>query len=245
MLQRFVSLMAVLAFGLTANVQAADEIKDPTGTWMWEFDYGQGPVDNVLVLKNTDGKLTGHYDNGHAKADIKEGSFADGKFTAKMDLEVDGQPVKVEFEGEVTDDELEGQITADVGGELLEFDWEAERGLLTADVVGTWELTINGPDGQIYTPKVTIEEKDGKLSGIYDSTEAGKFDLEEVEIEDGELEFEVTVEFDGNELGLEFEAKVRGDKLDGELEYDLAGQTGEAEFTGKRVKAEAKAEAKE
>lgn len=237
--------MAVLAFGLTNSVPAADEVKDPTGTWMWEYDYGQGPIENVLVLKNNDGKLTGYYDNGDAKADIKEGSFKDGKFTAKMDLEMDGQPLKVELGGEVTDDDLEGLITVDLGGEILEFDWEAERGLLAADVVGTWELKINSPDGQVFTPKLTIAEKEGKLSGTYDSSEAGKFDLEEVEIEDGELEFEVTVEFDGNELGLEFEARVRDDNLDGELEYDLAGQTGEVEFTGKRVKATDKAQAKD
>ncbi len=236
MQRRFLPLMAVLAFGLTASVQAADEVKDPTGTWMWEYDYGQGPIDSTLVLKNKDGKLTGYYDNGDAKVDITKGEFKDDKFTAEMILDMDGQELTVELKGEVSDDELEGLITVDIGGEILEFDWEAERGLLPADVVGTWELEINSPDGQVFTPKVTIEEKEGKLTGTYDSTEAGQFDLTEVEIEDGQLKFEVTVEIDGNELALDFEGHARGENLAGELEYEVAGQTGEAEFTGKRVK---------
>ncbi|MEZ6144656.1 MAG: hypothetical protein R3B91_04325 [Planctomycetaceae bacterium] len=55
------------------------------------------------------------------------------------------------------------------------------------------------PDGQVFTPKVTIEEKEGKLTGVYDSVEVREYDLTEVEIEDGKLEFEVTLGFDGNE----------------------------------------------
>ena len=242
---RILSMMAALALGLTASVHAADEIKDPTGTWMWEYDYGQGPVSSTLVLKHAEGKVTGYYDNGSTKTDIKEGTFEDEKFLVEFPLEHDGLALQVKLDGEVTNDKLKGQINVDVGGEVLKFEWKAERGLLVSDVVGTWELTINSPDGQVFTPKVTIEEKEGKLTGVYDSVEVGEYDLTEVEIEDGKLEFEVTLEFDGNELELEFEGRARGEQLAGELEYDLAGQSGEAEFSGKRVQAETTGEAKE
>ena len=111
--------IAVASLGITLTaVHAADEVKDPTGTWMWEYDYGQGPIDNVLVLTNKDGKLTGYYDNGDSKADITKGSFKDDKFNAEFTLELDGTEIQVKIEGEVTDDELEGVITADVGGEV-------------------------------------------------------------------------------------------------------------------------------
>ncbi len=240
-MRRLFLSLAVLALGVNASVQAADDVKDPTGTWQWEYDYGQGPIDNTLVVKNTDGKITGYYDNGTAKVDIAKGEFKDDKFTAAMTLELDGQELKVELEGEVTNDDLEGLITVDVGGEILEFDWEAKRGLVNADVVGTWELEINSPDGQVFTPTVIITEKDDKLTAKYDADDAGEFDVDRVEIKDGALEFDVTVELDGNELDLTFIGKARGETMTGDLEYDLAGTTGEAEFTGKR--AEAKKEA--
>ncbi len=228
---------------LSPSVGAADaasgEKADPTGVWTWEADYGGGLVLSTLTIKADGDTLSGTYKNDKDTYPLKDVSCKGDKLLCAFFLPIDGEDTKIQLEGTIKGNELNGIITADVGGDSLEFDWKAERGLTAGQVVGVWKLRVVGDDGQVYTPTVKINEKDGKLGGTYVTTQIGSFSLKHVATKKDTLEFHTTIEFNGNELELKYSGRPEGKKLKGTLQYEIAGNTGEAKFEGELTPAKA------
>ncbi len=231
--------VSLLSSSLWAADAAASETADTTGVWTWEADYGGGLVLSTLTIKADGDTLAGTYKNDKDTYPLKDVSVKGDKLICAFFLPIDGEDTKIQLEGTVKGNKVTGIITADVGGNSLEFDWKAKRALKAGQVVGVWKLRVVSDDGQVYTPTVKINLKDGKLGGTYVTTQIGSFSLKHVATTKDTLDFHTTIEFGGNELDLKYSGRPDGNKLKGTLQYEVAGNTGEADFEGELSPAKA------
>lgn len=236
------SLLTLFAsvFCLAASPALADEsvkkTTDPSGSWHWEQDYGNGLVKNWLILKADGDKLTGNYvreENEHA---ITEGKIKDGKFSFKLAFlnKQNNKPIDVTCNGAVSGDELKGTSTVIYKGDTTEFELKAARATRPSDLTGTWTLQIDA-EGRHYTPKVRITLKDDQLAAKYETTDFGTFDVKEITIKENQLRFTVLEEGEQGKLDLKYEGVPRGDVIAGTLQYQVGQASGSVEFAGKRT----------
>ena len=107
--------------------------------------------------------------------------------------------------------------------------WKAKRTITNKDLVGTWSLHINGPDGVTYTPDAIFKLSDGSLTGMYNAASLDqKLPMSMVELDGEELTFAV----DQSGLKLNYVGTVSGKNISGNLEFDIQGNSGDVAFTG-------------
>jgi hypothetical protein len=233
------------AFGQTATEEATAAEKkearpaDPTGTWKWDVELGGNTVEFTLKLKWDGKKLTGKYTAFDNTTEITEAKLEKDQLSFVDKREFNGNEVVAEFKGQVKPDDIEGTVTVDFGGQgPQEFDWAPQRAVEIDDVVGTWELSLEGPNGTI-EPELTLTKDGEKLSGKYVSP-FGERVPKSVTLKDNKLIFDVSGERDGAEFKVVYTGTPRGNKIDGEAEFDFGGNAGTMEFTGKRTPPEEK-----
>ena len=103
------------------------------------------------------------------------------------------------------------------------------------DPVGKWKLNISTPDGQSMEVEVTLKKDGDKLAGMLVGSDAVETELKDVTFEDGELAFKLSRDFGGTPLESSFKGKLTADAFDGNVDYDVGGQTGTAKVDGKRA----------
>ena len=102
--------------------------------------------------------------------------------------------------------------------------------------IGTWNFTIEVPDGDVLTPVMTLTLKDGKLAGTYNSTgNRYTFEPTDISTKNNKLNFTISGENDGNSLTAKYHTVLNGDLLYGTVDYDLNGNTGEVKVSAARV----------
>jgi hypothetical protein len=207
---------------------------DPTGTWKWQYDFGETPMDAKLKL-NWDGKkLTGKYTARDVTTDVSDGKLEKDELTFITVREFNGNEFEIEFEGKVKEDEIVGLVMLDFG-QAQEFDWNAKRAVEIDDVLGVWDLRLDTPNG-VVEPRLTItKDDDNKLKGTYSSV-FGDREPNGLTLKDNELSWEIASgdddEFDFQVL---YKGKPRGNRIEGATEFDFGGNTGTMKFTGKRT----------
>lgn len=103
---------------------------------------------------------------------------------------------------------------------------------LAADATGTWKATAEGPMGSMQRTFVFKVDGD-KLTGETTSDYAGKSEIKNGSVKNGELTFTIHVSIQGNDLDVTYKGKfVNDDEL--KLTGDAAGNT--IEWTAKRQK---------
>lgn len=96
--------------------------------------------------------------------------------------------------------------------------WAAE-----ASPSGTWKFTQQGRGGNAMERTLTLNYKDGKLTGTLAGTQGGQFQIPDTAIadasfKDGAIAFTVTTEFNGNKRTTKYEGKLEGDTIKGTIE---------------------------
>lgn len=215
----------------------ASSTSDPAGTWHWTQDYGQGAIENWLVLKTSGNELTGQYIRVGSEIPIKKGVIKDGKLTFELSLqnERNGKPIAVTCEGSVHGDKLTGKSNVQHNDRSTEFELKAKRATRPIDVVGNWKLHIEA-EGQQFTPEVHIRMKDEKLTAKYVTEEVGTHNIEDLTLKDNKLEFSLSLVGDSGSLDLEYQGLPRGDAITGDVQYEAGSTSGKAEFTGRLTK---------
>ncbi|QDT49327.1 hypothetical protein Pan258_33760 [Symmachiella dynata] len=248
-MKRFASFCSVtftvVGLLLASTAVAAEKTAvDPSGTWRWEHDEGGETVKNVLKLNSDGKKVTGTYQGRRGPYEITDGKVDNDKLSFGFNVEYEGQTIEISFVGKIKADTVDGTVSMKSDEGARDYPWTAERGLKTADTVGTWKLSIELPDGNVLTPQLKLSLADDKkeLKGEYTS-DAAELDVSDIKVKNGKLFFKISGDFGGGTLTANYKVQPRGDKLNGEVEYDFNGQTGELEVTGKRD-AEKKEEAK-
>lgn len=236
---------AVAGFLFAGTAVAAEKTAvDPSGTWRWEHEEGGETVKDVLKLNFDGKKVSGTYQGRSGPYEITDAKIEKNELTFGFSVEIDGRKFTIGFAGKMKGDKVDGTVTIKTDEGEQDFPWVAERNLNTTDVVGAWKLAIELPDGNVLTPllKLSLSDDKKELKGEYTSNDS-ELDVSEIKVKNNKLFFKISGDFDGNSLTANYKVQPRGDKLAGEIEYDLNGQTGELEVTGKR-EAEKKKDAK-
>ena len=103
---------------------------------------------------------------------------------------------------------------------------------LAADITGTWKATAEGPNGQM--ERTFVFKQDGnKLTGETTSSMLGKSVIENGKIDGDNFTFTIKVNFQDNEMKLDYKGTVKGDTIKMTVEIQALGQT--IEWTAKKV----------
>jgi hypothetical protein len=115
-----------------------------------------------------------------------------------------------------------------------------------ADVspAGVWKWTIQGRQGgQGFEQKLTLDFKDGKLTGTLHGRQTEQFTVPDVAIseasfKDGQIKFAATREINGNSFTTKYEGKLEGDTIKGTFERPGfgGGDPTKAEWNAQRQK---------
>ena len=90
--------------------------------------------------------MTGSYTNQFGTAEIRDGTFKDGKVSFNVKRDFNGQEFVIKYSGKLAGDKISGKAAFDVQGESREMDWEAKR---SAEAVasGNWNTALILGDG--------------------------------------------------------------------------------------------------
>jgi hypothetical protein len=209
------------------------ESADPNGTWKWERTFQDNKAEFVVRLNWADKKLTGKYSAFGATTDIEDGRFDKDELSFVAHREFNGNKLDVRFKGKVDGDQLRGTINVDFGNGPLDFEWVAKRTVDIDDVLGTWKLRIEGPQGVI-EPQITITREGDALHGAYESP-FGTRDAKALKLKNGVLSWEISGEINGGQFKVAYSGKPRGNAIAGKAAFDFGGNTGEMDFTGQRT----------
>ena len=97
---------------------------------------------------------------------------------------------------------------------------------------GKWKLTLTDPEGGVHHPWIRLTLKDDKLTGVYTAaSDEQDYDAVDLKLNGQTLSFTVrsatwTVTYSGT---------IKGNQLSGKMNYDITGQTGVTEFSGKKA----------
>ncbi len=224
---------------IAQSENAASTANDPSGTWAWEQDFGDGPVKQLLKLNANKQRLTGVYIGQSGPHRISKGRLENGTFSFELDFDNDGNPVHASCTGQAEGDTLKAKCDLTYEGETKTFEFNATRATRPVDVAGKWNLRVESPD-KVYEPVLDLTTKKGKLAGTYVSEEAGQIELQDLKLENNILSFALNIELEGQPLALQFKAKPRGNKMDGTVTYTYGDETGELPLTGTRQPRNAK-----
>lgn len=230
------SLASVAMCLLTTTAFADDSVKvstDPSGTFFWTQDFGAGEADHWLILDADGDKLTGSYSSNDQSVPIQDGKIEDGKFSFKIELEVDGASITTQTKGQVKGDQMTAIVEVDDGNETVEADLEAGRKTRPEDVVGTWNLAIDA-EGQTFEPVAKITQDGDKLKIEYLTDEFGDHEAVDVSLKDNKLSYTIAVDSPDGAMKLKFVTMPRGSNVTGDLEYEVGDITGSAEVEGSK-----------
>jgi len=211
------------------------------GVWKVSIDattLGGEVYEPVAEIRETEDGYTGELD----LVDGVEGTIEDiqiegNTLTFKATIDFGGADLVTHFNGKIDGDKIAGTVEFDLGGDEGELDFTGERSDFPADIVGTWNLSIDATSvgGEVYEPVAVIENDDDGLEGSVILDDGQETDIEDIKLDGNHLTFTVNFDFGGTEMKLLYDATVDGNSMAGTVEFDLGGQTGELEFSGERT----------
>lgn len=209
------------------------------GTWLWETRLGPNASMNRLRLSLEDGQPVGTYETSREgvepeTAPILGAELEGNKLTFDLDREFNGQTLSITYTGIVQGDQITGWTLMDFNGSPRDREWRAERVVELEDLLGTWNLEIEGPDGNTIRSTLTLSRDGDEISGVYVSQFFGESEARNIVLEGDQLSFDVTFERDGNEFTFAYTFEVRGDSLDGTISSEFEGQSIKSPIVGRR-----------
>jgi len=189
------------------------------GIWNMKFKTKNGESAAILAVKaDKDGSLSAEWQKKEGDYKITDAKCEGNKLTFKSIIKVQDAESVCNFEGtiEPKTDTLGGVFKAE-GNEM-----PAEAKLIGSELIGTWILDVAAPWGNS-RQRLKINRD---MSGMY-----GVTPIEKVTLEGDKVSFKVTPEFGRMRFEMNFEGKLDGSKLTGELKNPRGSQ----EVTGKKA----------
>jgi hypothetical protein len=100
----------------------------------------------------------------------------------------------------------------------------------TIDITGTWEMTVETPQGQMVIT-ANYKQEGEALTGTHVS-EMGETPLKGA-VKGADIEYTITLDMGGQQVSIVHKAKVNGDTITGSA---IVGEMGTIAFTAKRKK---------
>ena len=189
------------------------------GCWDMKLKTKDGESAAILAVKaGKDGSLSAEWQKIEGERKITDVKCEGNKLTFKSTTKVQDAENVCDFEGtiEPKTDTLAGVFKAE-GNEM-----PAEGKLIGSELIGTWILDVAAPWGNS-RQRLKINRD---MSGMYGVTL-----VENITLEGDKVSFKVTPEFGRMRFEMNFEGKLDGSKLTGELKNPMASQL----VTGKKV----------
>ncbi len=224
----FKGMVLCLALGLGLAVGAwADD--DFAGVWSVKQDFQGRERLSTLTI----GEDSGTWTNRRGVSQLSDLKTTDGKLTFSRTLSRRGQEFTIECEATLVEGELVGKMVTQMG------DREFTAICLTTnpDFLGEWDIEMDLQGRQLQA-KLGITVADGSLAGTWSSERRGDSTVDNVAIKDDALTFSRTIERQGEEFTIDYEAKL----VDGKLSGRAVTSRGDLPFTGTAVTQEAEGE---
>ena len=103
------------------------------------------------------------------------------------------------------------------------------------DPVGTWKCEYE-IGGQKRTSTLTIKKDEDKLAGTMSWPDQKETNVKDLKLKDETLTFSVVRKFMDNEIPIDYNLKIDGDKFNGKGAAEFGGQKQEFDIGGKREK---------
>jgi hypothetical protein len=230
---------AICAALPSATVRAAVG-NDPTGIWVWSRELEGQMNRSVLKLVNKNGALTGTYRRSGQTVPISNGKFEKDEISFDAEGTFNEQKIRAKFHGKLSENEINGDIDIVIEDNSLPLPWRAKRGIDLEDVAGTWKLKLESANGNAIEPTLKLAVDKETLKGTY-TGRFGEQPTRELKLEGNQLSWQVLADRDGRKFKGVYKAKLDGNSLKGDLEFDLGGNSGTLEFTGERQQPKADA----
>jgi major membrane immunogen (membrane-anchored lipoprotein) len=105
-----------------------------------------------------------------------------------------------------------------------------------ADPTGTWKWSFQRQDGEKIENTLKLKMKDGKLTGHLIGRNNQEVEIKEGKFKNGEVSFQITREFGGQEVTIKYKGKLEKDTIKGKTEFERDGEKRERDWEAKRVK---------
>ena len=231
-------IATAIAGMLSSGSLRADDKGDPTGTWIWSRELEGQTNRSVLKLSNKDGKLTGTYRRSGQTVPISNGKFEKGEVSFEAEGKLNEQKVRAKFHGKLSQDEINGNVDVLIDDNSLPLPWTAKRGADPAELAGTWKLKIAGPNGNPIESTLKLSADGEILKGTY-SGRFGEQPAAELKLDGNQLSWHIAATRDGRKFKGVYKAKLEGNAIKGNLDFELDDNKGTMEFTGERDPAKA------
>ena len=240
---RLPNRIAMLIVGLATTLVSAQETPspaskttvDPSGTWRREYDWYNTRIEEVLrVTLKDDGTVIGTLSRNDAVSEIQNAKLEGSELSFSVSNVYQGTTWTTRFTGIVTGDEIDGTVVLEVNDQSWDFPWQPKRSVQMDDVLGTWEVYIETPDGTVFEPTMKISKDGNEYKSVYTSMQGQVLDVKDLRVEDNMLKFTITADFDGYTLKVDYKGRPYGNKINGLLDYDFEGNAGQVEFTARR-----------
>jgi len=180
------------------------------GSWAMKYNIGDREITSTLVIKaDKEGNLTAQWQGRRSKSEITDLQYERGNLTFKRKSTYQDSQRESAFEGTVQGDTLSGVMKSE-RGEIT-----VEGKLIGAPVIGTWNLEVTSERG---TRKQRLRVNPD-MSGLY-----GAIPIKKINLEDGQVDFLVVLEFGDQSFEIRFEGKLDNSKLTGELTSERGSQ---------------------
>jgi hypothetical protein len=214
--------------------------EDVVGTWDFEFTAPDGnKYEPKYMISTNAGKLSGTVSANESSMDLKNVKLADNKLTFDYAIDYNGSDLALKYTCHPRGHKMVGSCSYSVDGNEGTFDVSGKKQVLAKQLqamVGAWNCAVTGPDGIDYNPILTVQEEDGKLTGRIATNELDMA-IKEIVLKDGKVTFDFTTEHENEgSVKLTWVCSVDGDDLRGKVKFQVAGQDGEIDVTGTRIK---------
>jgi len=188
------------------------------GSWNMTIKMGEREFNTVLVVTlDKQKKLQAEWQSEWGEHEISDVQFKDGKLTFSRVSKFGDREWETTYEGTLKGHALTGTFSSQQG------QIPANGKRVGAALVGKWDLTMTSEQG---TRKQRLKIQPD-LSARF-----GSFPIKKIGLEEGQVSFEMTLQFGDNEFEISFEGKLDAGKLTGKL----TTSQGTSEVTGTKIK---------
>lgn len=180
----------------------------------WNVESGQGRRGNSILYfyGDDDGRLIGQWINFRGMTELEDVRCKDNKVSFSQTVSFGGDEYKANFSGTIAGDKLSGNFQH--GGSQSKIEAQRIREVSTegtrADsrLVGNWNLEVTGDRGS-NRQRLKVNPD---MTGMYGTTQ-----IEKVDLEGDKVSFKIVFEWGTRKFEMNFEGKLDGSKLVGEI----------------------------
>lgn len=236
----FVSLVLCAFVALPAVAADVDTIPEEVfGAWQLEFTTPEYEQKSPVIIV------------GHQRKELVAWYAAEDELQAFSEVELEGEELRLTFRPEKYDGDVlvtfsghlkeDGVCEGDIDyktndGDSGTFEFAGKRiELPEFDKTTVWGISFETPDGEQREGRVTALTKNSKTYGWY-SSEDYELPAKKMTQSADKVVMSLSMKTkDGETVDMTLRGTVEGDRISGDIEYSLNGETGSFAFTGKRA----------